>query len=483
MSQGKPSVLLLVLTLLFSSSPFAAQEALRVATWNTQSLGNQGSNEWNRTVDIINRIGADVVALQEIDTAAEAALIPTLAGATGYSDWAVSSISGTLSGDFRGAVLSNYPILFSASHSAAQLSGDPNANDITRDIFEVHVQVPNAAERTAIFVLHLKAGSFNENKFRRAIEIHRLSQAISAYQSQYPMGSWLVVGDLNEDLGDGPFGQTFNAVPGGLPQTYSLGSDINFPVVYDPFNSLLAMGALIADATQEDSTTLYATRPSSGRRLDYVIYANGALLGGDEVYNSVRDNGIDDTPIGNWLPKVGAPLPATASAQSSDHFAVFADLTVPSATVNTALYPGSGEDFVMSTGVNGLPTSGPGNEIKTASAGDFFYVHYASPGGTFDGEPPVIIVEPFPFPGIPPFGPLPGMWFSLQGTAVVLFNGLEQPGGFQAVIAPILGNTHSYLVPPGFAGVSMLVQSLAISSLASNGFLAFSDAHQLDLVP
>ncbi|MCA9322498.1 MAG: endonuclease/exonuclease/phosphatase family protein [Planctomycetes bacterium] len=479
MSLLRPSGVLCALILLATMG--IGQEAVRVATWNIQAVGTPGSNEWLRSLDVVARLDADIVAIQEVDDMVEVGQFASFAAAAGYAHYAISNTSGTLSGDLFTAVLSRHPILGSTSHTAASLSGDLNANDITRDIFEARIQVPNTAAPLAIFTVHLKASSGGVNDFRRTIEMRRLGQAVQAFSALNPLAPFVITGDFNEDLGDGPFGQVFNALPSGLPQTYTLGNDINFPVVYDPFNALTTLGGLIADATQEDSTTLDATRDSSGRRLDYIIYGQGALLVGDEVYNSSRDNGLDDFPAGNWLPKAGSTLPASWSLQTSDHFPVFADLTVPGQAL--PLFAGSNDDFEMLTGVGAAPTAGPGQDQKSAMAGDFLHVRYRSPGGTFVGWPAVIVGEGFPFPGIPPFGPLPGMWFDLFGGAFALFDGTAATGGFQPVIAPLDGNQHSYLVPAGLGGTSFMLQSLAISNLANNGFLAFSDGHRVDILP
>ena len=267
----------------------------RIGTWNIQSLGNSGTNEWNRELDVIARMGCEIVTIQEIDDLSEAIAFSSFAAAAGYSHFAVGNASGTLSGSLRNGVLSMHPIVSFSSHNSVSLSGDANANDITRDIFEARIQVPNAADLLGVFSVHFKASSGGTNDFRRAVEVHRLAQAIDGFVAANPGAPWVVTGDFNEDLGDGPFGNSFSSLPSGLPQTYDLGNDISFPVIYNPFVDLVNKGGLIADATQEDSATIDATRDSSGRRLDYLIYANGVLLSGDEVYNSARDNGTMTT--------------------------------------------------------------------------------------------------------------------------------------------------------------------------------------------
>jgi len=316
---------------------------------NIEALGSPGSGQWNDAVDVIQRMGADVVAIQEV-AGGEQATFPSFASQAGYANQVVSSISGTMSGNLRLAVMSTYPIVFSQSHSAVDLSGDPNANDITRDIFEAHIQVTGASTVLGVFVVHLKAGSGNDEDFRRTIELIRVQQALSAFQVANPGAAFALVGDMNEDIGDGPFGSSFSSMPGGMPASYNLGNDITFPVVYQPFTVLTNLGLSIADATQEDSTTLYVTRAISGRRLDYVFLHGPIQPAGDEVYNSIRDNGIDDPPLGNWLTKIGNPLPSGTSVASSDHFSVFGDYVLAAGPAGPA--PHTLGDIVVSEYMN-----------------------------------------------------------------------------------------------------------------------------------
>ena len=470
-----PASLLLVLVF---AAALAAQTPIRIAAWNIQATGTAASTQWSRAVAILNRVGPDLCAIEEITDASEVAAFGTFAAATAFPYYAVSSISGTLSGNLYNGILSKHPIVFFDSHSAAEISGDPTANDITRDIFEAHVQVPGAASILGVFVLHLKSGAGGSNEFRRAIEIKRLNQVVLGFQTQNPGAPYVVVGDLNEDVGDGPFGNSFATVPSGMPVTFDLGSDVVFPVVNDPFLQIMSTGTTMLDITQEDSTSLYATRQSSGRRLDYVFASQGIALSGDETYNSVRDNGIDDTPIGNWLTKFGAPLPATWSNEASDHFLIVADASLASVPIDA--YPGSGEDFVLSSGVNTAPTTGPGQDVKSAASGDLLFIHFASPSGTFDLEPPLLVAQVFT-PGLPPLGPLPGLWVNTSG-AVILVNGLDGgPLGFAEVIVPVTGNTHAYQVPPGLSGSSVMFQALAVTSSAVNGFFAITTGHEIQL--
>ncbi|MEE9393511.1 MAG: endonuclease/exonuclease/phosphatase family protein [Planctomycetota bacterium] len=473
--------LLLAALFVFSAS---AQEPVRFGTWNVEVLGTPGSTQWDRAISVLGRVGADVVAVQEIDSIADVIAFPNFALTGGYPFSAVSATSGTLSGDLYNGLMSIHPIVFSSSHSAASISGDSNANDITRDIFEAHVQIPNAADVLGVFVVHLKASSGGTNDFRRAVEIIRLKQVVDDFKAANPQAPYIVCGDFNDDILDGGFGNSFTSLPGGLPSSYDLGNDMSFPIVYEPFQTFLSAGDIITAATQEDSTTIDATR-ISGRRLDYIIYGGGLAVSGDEVYNSARDNGVDDTPIGNWLNKFGSPLPSSYSLDAADHYLVFADATVPSSNPIAVQWPGSGDDFVMETSVNaGVFATGPGQDELVAITGNSLNVHYFSPSETLSGPlaHAIIVAQLFTPAGLAPTGIFPGMWFDLSGAAIELYNGLNTSGGFMPFIPPFFGGYHSFTIPAGFGGTSVMIQTVVISGNTIGGFVGFSDGHRLNIL-
>lgn len=322
--------LCLVALVLAAALPGAgATEALRIATYNVQELGSGPSYDAAR--DVLLRVNADIVLLQEVRTN-ESAALPGFAAAAGYAHYRLSGTSGTLSGGLQNAVLSKHPILAHVAWTSASASGDPAANDMTRNILEVVIAVPEVCHPVAVFSLHLKAGSGSTDEFRRAVELMRLEAAVAAHVANHPDDHIVIGGDFNEDLGDGPFGLTFNNLPSGLPASYKLGNDVTFPVVYDPFVAVAAIGGLglsPVPATHEDSTTDDSTR-ISGRRLDYGYVQQLTRVLGDEVYLSSDDNGTDDGPQGLWLYKSGAPLPSGTSTSASDHYTVFFDYLLES---------------------------------------------------------------------------------------------------------------------------------------------------------
>jgi endonuclease/exonuclease/phosphatase family metal-dependent hydrolase len=292
-------------------------------------VGPAGSPQFDAAAEVLRRIGPDIVGIQEVDGGGDVTNLIALANQLGYVEVVIAGPSpfGTL----RNAVLSKHPVLSERVITAQNTSGDPNANDITRFFVEAVVDV-GAANPVAVVSGHWKAGSANDDEFRRAVEAFRVRVGSLAVHdpSQDPL---FVLGDVNEDIDDpAPFPATFFSLPSGLPGSFALGADarslmtstgiVNTPFHYltDPAElSLTTLPALQLDGRD-------ATRPASGRRLDYIFYS-GAIttppMG--EVYDSL------DEVIGGGLPKFDpAPAP-TVSASSSDHLLVFADVELPSA--------------------------------------------------------------------------------------------------------------------------------------------------------
>ena len=299
-----------------------APVTVRVATWNIETVGAPGSVEYQAARDLLIRIGADVVALNEIASSADSANLASLAADVGYTSVVVPA-SNPFGAD-RNAILTDLPVLSSEVHTAASLSGDPLANDISRLIVEVRVDLPGDAPDLTVVSNHWKSGTGNDDEFRRVVESHRMIQAVADLDPLFD--AYILVGDVNEEIDNVPqVPSPLTSEPSGLPGSFELGADLEFALfnpgeVNDPFAHLIESQMTIAAALQLDG--LDATRPASGRRLDYIFVSPVVAAGGvdAEVYDS-QDEGL---PGG--LPKSGSPLSAGVGDAASDHLLVFADL-------------------------------------------------------------------------------------------------------------------------------------------------------------
>ena len=158
---------LVVLIFCVVAPPAPATETLRVATYNIEHL-DFASASYTSVVSVLKRMNADVVLIEEIDGPTEASQVASLATAAGYAYSRVANAGSALTGGLRNAVLSKHPITSHVSWTSPTISGVVWANDITREILQVVVSVPQVCQPVACFVVHLKAGSTSTDKFRRA---------------------------------------------------------------------------------------------------------------------------------------------------------------------------------------------------------------------------------------------------------------------------------------------------------------------------
>jgi len=322
----------LSLVVLFLPVPAAAQSALRVATWNIEDVGAPDSLEYAAALNVLGRIGADVVALNEIAGATDATYLESLASDAGYPY--LGYAAGAAFGSDRSAILSHYPFVGSVTeHDSASLSGDAAANDITRSILEAVIDLPGYTRDLTVVAAHWKSGTGNDDEFRRVVESYRIAQAIADLDSA--TDAYIVLGDINEEIDSTPrTPNPFSGLPTGLPASFSLGSDLAAllalgALANDPFASLEAdPGTATTAALALQLDGLDATRPASGRRLDYILLSDALAAAG--VATEVYDSQDEGQPGG--LPKAGTALAAAASLDASDHLVVFADITVAAKT-------------------------------------------------------------------------------------------------------------------------------------------------------
>lgn len=160
--------------------------------------------------------------------------------------------------------------------------------------------------------------------------------------------------------------------------------------------------------------------------------------------------------------------------------------------------PGTGDDLQLSTQVNGL-----GDALtcaKVAEPGDRLEIGFTSPGGAFHGEVAALLFEVYPTGLLPiPRGSLPGLQLStVHGVLVApavgetrVVHHVSSGRGERAVdpvrtsrqvATPALppgGIQRNVAVLVGLGKVTMRVQGVVLSPLASNGAYATSDAHDI----
>ena len=291
---------------------------VRFASWNIESVGRDGSEQLEAMKDVLRRIDADVVGINEVDEG-ETQQLRAAAEDLGYTTVYVPNSNPF--GDLRNAVISKLPVRSTTAWKSATLSSDTRANDMTRWPLEVVVDVDGIPVR--FVVQHFKAGFDAADTFRRAMEGARIGQ-IANNNADAPLV--VIAGDFNAEPDEVNSPREWTFTPSGLPSSYALGSDLvadlGDGLANSNFDALSSSGFVDVEAMQPDGRD--ATRDVSGRRLDY-LWVSPAIASRCAIQAEVYDARDDASSA---LTFAGSPPAREATAQASDHFPVIADIWI-----------------------------------------------------------------------------------------------------------------------------------------------------------
>lgn len=296
-----------------------AGDSIRIVTWNVEGLSATSTDEYAATRDILARLDADIVGLNEIDEF-QLDELQALASDLGYPTVVVPQTNPF--GELRNAMMARVRVTAAQVLTSAQLSGDPSANDMTR----VPVAVTVDGWDLSVVCQHWKAGFDDADEFRRTVESVRGAQAGSYLNATHQ----ILMGDVNAEVTDGAeFPNPFTSLPVGLPSSFDLGDDLadeldtGAGIANAPFQVMAAAGLEVIEASQVDGRL--ETRDVSGRRIDYILAdaQTRDWLNAAEVYDT------RDEHLSGGVPKAGNAPDREAGATASDHFPVLVDLTRP----------------------------------------------------------------------------------------------------------------------------------------------------------
>ena len=275
---------------------------LRIASFNVEwGLGTPGSSNYESAAKHFERIGADILALQELqsDSANLATLQQRLGLPHGYRP-----TSSTL----RVGLLSRYP--FRSAPALIFQSG------MTRPILLAQVDVPGVSNDPWVAVVHLQCcGSTGGEEQRiRATELHYLKQAllargITAQDNVVLMGDFNLVATGNH---------TYLTGPEGISPFFAPASADG----YFPDLDILKLELRHADGLADWSWRSNGSFPSS--QLDHIMTSGPIRSSGpqSEIYDVVKDAaGL----IGR--PKFGDRA-AAGTPYGSDHLPIFSDVVL-----------------------------------------------------------------------------------------------------------------------------------------------------------
>ncbi|MEE9391326.1 MAG: hypothetical protein V3W41_02350 [Planctomycetota bacterium] len=143
----------------------------------------------------------------------------------------------------------------------------------------------------------------------------------------------------------------------------------------------------------------------------------------------------------------------------------------------TPRLPGSDDDFDFKFEVDSIPASIYG--VTPVVGGELLCFNFESPGGSLIGAIPVLMAVVYPTLGSPIITPVnfPEVHVEVPNT-ILIFDG-NRPSIFGPVLLPPAGFSLNYVAPLGITGLTVRLQSLLISAVATNGFFAASHGYDL----
>lgn len=318
--------------ILLAASTLVQAVELRVATFNIGAhlvvppgggaayfdygIGPSGTPDHDTVRDVLDRIDADVVALQEIHGAdISAGDLAVLATSLGYPHSFISPSSNTFDTSLRVGFLSRYPFLTSVS-----VDSPPISKELTRLFPAVKVDVPGTHRDPLLISAHLKSGETPADRFRRSVEMLRLSGHLNS-QGFTGDENYVVLGDFNLSSED----ERITAIPAGMPGGFLLAPDISGsvpPINYytNPLQYFNGAPVVLLDPRQLDNSP--ATF-KTGSVLDLLLVS--PILAGRPMRTEIYNSALDSSNSAG-IPKSGSPLAPGTSLTASDHYPLVVDL-------------------------------------------------------------------------------------------------------------------------------------------------------------
>ncbi|MDB6070538.1 MAG: endonuclease/exonuclease/phosphatase [Verrucomicrobiales bacterium] len=335
----------------------SAAGAMRMMTLNVRlGVGAPGSEAFAAVREAVERISPDVLLLQEVSDAGDFGDVKLLLAQAGFPEGSgfvatrgdAFAAAAYSSGDFGTGecqvTASRFPIL-----ESVQIGRDhPERRELTRFPLYTRIDAPGSLPDLHVVNVHLKAGTEDTDRFRKAVEAYRIREFLSQRGLDAAVDAVFVAGDFNAIdtifLSPLSYNTAGYVPPAGtsLPVAFLLGSDlsqspgITLPYSVAPYNGgtgvyphvgfnpagLFAPVLRLADGS---STTTFN---SFDARFDYLMFPQRFQTAGrmrGEVYSSRLESQADGLPKRPTLPR------PELSEMASDHFAVFVDVNLEAA--------------------------------------------------------------------------------------------------------------------------------------------------------
>ena len=132
--------------------PVPAGIPVRVATYNIENFNAfPGDPQFDAAVAVLQRIGADVVCLQEM---VSSSAFVRLAETAGYAYHVLSNPTNALDMQRKPGIISIHPIVAWTVYTSIDLSNDGSARDITRNFIVAEIDIPKASQNLVLICNH-----------------------------------------------------------------------------------------------------------------------------------------------------------------------------------------------------------------------------------------------------------------------------------------------------------------------------------------
>ena len=265
-------------------------------------------------------------------------------------------------------------------------------------------------------------------------------------------------------------GPGFSGYPGTYANPYEMHTQIhaNYQLAVDDINAAFGPGTAFR-AAAGDAVALHA--------FDSALYTADqshpnppiSLMAAMAFYQAIyRGRVCDITPDFAGSSNLATKL--TSLGLTASDWLQYGGVAERIADNNVRRWPGSSEDHLLRTGINGVISSCP---IKSAGMNDVLDISLSSPVGLYLTTPSFIFIDPFPTGGMPG---------SMNEWPEVHFNVGSSFIAKQTMILPASWNFQA-TIPDNFPGLSLRVQAISVAPSAVTGNLDFTitDGHEIVL--
>jgi len=265
-------------------------------------------------------------------------------------------------------------------------------------------------------------------------------------------------------------GPGFSGYPGTYASPYEMHTQIqaNYQLAVDDMNAAFGPGTAFR-AAAGDAVALHAFDSSLYNPDQSHPNPPTSMMAAMAIYQAIyRERVCDITP--DFVGSSNLATRLTNIGLTAADWVQYGGVAERIADNDVRRWPGSSEDHLLRTGVNGVISSCP---VKSAGLNDVLDISLSSPVGLYLTTPSFIFIDPFPTGGTPgAMNEWPEVHFNV-GSSFIAKQTMMLPANwnFQATI------------PDSFPGLSLRVQAISVapSAVTGNPDFTITDGHEIVL--